>query len=64
MKWARNSYCARDAPIIHVSFTALMQAKCSKAMQSFREQLPAYKVKADFLKAVADNQVYFAIWIK
>lgn len=41
-----------------------MQAKCSKAMQSFREQLPAYKMKADFLKAVADNQVYFSIWIK
>ncbi|XP_077217577.1 RNA helicase family protein isoform X2 [Tasmannia lanceolata] len=29
----------------------------SKAMLSFREGLPAYKVRAEFLKAVAENQV-------
>ncbi|XP_020259877.1 DExH-box ATP-dependent RNA helicase DExH1 [Asparagus officinalis] len=29
----------------------------ARAMQSFREKLPAYKVKEEFLKAVADNQV-------
>nr|DAD48355.1 TPA_asm: hypothetical protein HUJ06_018292 [Nelumbo nucifera] len=29
----------------------------SKAMQSFREKLPAYKVKAEFLTAVSNNQV-------
>ncbi|KAH7691056.1 RNA helicase protein [Dioscorea alata] len=29
----------------------------AKAMQSFREKLPAYKVKDEFLKAVRDNQV-------
>lgn len=28
-----------------------------KAMQSFREKLPAFKMKSDFLKAVAENQV-------
>ncbi|XP_030443031.2 LOW QUALITY PROTEIN: DExH-box ATP-dependent RNA helicase DExH1 [Syzygium oleosum] len=28
-----------------------------KAMQSFREKLPAFKVKAEFLKAIANNQV-------
>ncbi|OMO68611.1 hypothetical protein COLO4_29548 [Corchorus olitorius] len=28
-----------------------------KVMQSFREKLPAFKVKADFLKAVTENQV-------
>ncbi|OVA07164.1 Helicase [Macleaya cordata] len=28
-----------------------------KAMQSFREKLPAYKLKSEFLKAVANNQV-------
>ncbi|XP_012836166.1 PREDICTED: ATP-dependent RNA helicase DHX36 isoform X1 [Erythranthe guttata] len=28
-----------------------------KAMLAFREKLPAFKVKADFLKAVAENQV-------
>lgn len=28
-----------------------------KVMTSFREKLPAYKTKAEFLKAVADNQV-------
>ncbi|XP_020094660.1 DExH-box ATP-dependent RNA helicase DExH1 isoform X1 [Ananas comosus] len=29
----------------------------ARAMQSFREKLPAYRVKDDFLKAVAANQV-------
>ncbi|KAG9439976.1 hypothetical protein H6P81_020141 [Aristolochia fimbriata] len=29
----------------------------SKVMQSFREKLPAYKVRAEFLRAVAENQV-------
>lgn len=29
----------------------------AKTMQSFRERLPAFKVKSEFLKAVADNQV-------
>ncbi|CAA7390557.1 unnamed protein product [Spirodela intermedia] len=29
----------------------------ARAMQSFREQLPAYKVKEEFLRAVAENQV-------
>ncbi|KAL5739888.1 hypothetical protein ACOSQ2_029068 [Xanthoceras sorbifolium] len=28
-----------------------------KAIQSFREKLPAFKMKAEFLKAVAENQV-------
>ncbi|XP_026425947.1 DExH-box ATP-dependent RNA helicase DExH1-like isoform X1 [Papaver somniferum] len=28
-----------------------------KAMRSFREKLPAYKLKSEFLKAVANNQV-------
>lgn len=28
-----------------------------KAMQSFQEKLPAFKVKAEFLKAIANNQV-------
>ncbi|KAK2655365.1 hypothetical protein Ddye_008417 [Dipteronia dyeriana] len=28
-----------------------------KAMQSFREKLPAFKMKVEFLKAVAENQV-------
>ncbi|GMY25393.1 DExH-box ATP-dependent RNA helicase DExH1 isoform X2 [Fagus crenata] len=28
-----------------------------KAIQSFREKLPAFKVKSEFLKAVAENQV-------
>ncbi|KAK9170294.1 hypothetical protein Syun_002434 [Stephania yunnanensis] len=28
-----------------------------KAMQSFREKLPAFKMKTEFLKAVAENQV-------
>ncbi|EXC12993.1 putative ATP-dependent RNA helicase DHX36 [Morus notabilis] len=28
-----------------------------KAMQSFREKLPAFKMKSEFLKAVAENQV-------
>ncbi|KAF5473948.1 hypothetical protein F2P56_005894 [Juglans regia] len=28
-----------------------------RAMQSFREKLPAFKVKSEFLKAVAENQV-------
>ncbi|PON63124.1 ATP-dependent RNA helicase DHX [Parasponia andersonii] len=28
-----------------------------KAMQSFRENLPAFKMKSEFLKAVAENQV-------
>lgn len=32
-----------------------------KAMQSFREKLPAFKMKSEFLKAVSENQVqYFA----
>ena len=36
----------------------LMQASESvKAMQSFREKLPAFKMKSEFLKAVAENQV-------
>ncbi|GKV31947.1 hypothetical protein SLEP1_g40596 [Rubroshorea leprosula] len=35
----------------------LKASKSVKAMQSFREKLPAFKVKADFLKAVAENQV-------
>ncbi|XP_058070139.1 DExH-box ATP-dependent RNA helicase DExH1 isoform X2 [Magnolia sinica] len=35
----------------------LKASQSVKAMQSFREQLPAYKVKAEFLKAVAENQV-------
>ncbi|XP_008802398.1 DExH-box ATP-dependent RNA helicase DExH1 isoform X2 [Phoenix dactylifera] len=29
----------------------------ARAMQSFREKLPAFKVKDEFLKAIADNQV-------
>ncbi|XP_030925913.1 DExH-box ATP-dependent RNA helicase DExH1 isoform X2 [Quercus lobata] len=29
----------------------------SRAMRSFRERLPAFKVKSEFLKAVAENQV-------
>ncbi|KAK4582595.1 hypothetical protein RGQ29_025695 [Quercus rubra] len=29
----------------------------SRAMRSFREKLPAFKVKSEFLKAVAENQV-------
>ncbi|XP_058070140.1 DExH-box ATP-dependent RNA helicase DExH1 isoform X3 [Magnolia sinica] len=36
----------------------LKASQSVKAMQSFREQLPAYKVKAEFLKAVAENQVH------
>lgn len=28
-----------------------------KAMLSFREKLPAFKVKSEFLKAIASNQV-------
>lgn len=30
-----------------------------KALQSFREKLPAFKVRSEFLKAVAENQVEF-----
>ncbi|KAK1563118.1 hypothetical protein Q3G72_022613 [Acer saccharum] len=37
---------------------AKMKANNSvKAMQSFREKLPAFKMKVEFLKAVAENQV-------
>ncbi|XP_021892463.1 DExH-box ATP-dependent RNA helicase DExH1 isoform X1 [Carica papaya] len=32
-------------------------SQSAKAMQSFREKLPAFKVRAEFLKAVAENQV-------
>lgn len=31
-----------------------------KEMQSFREKLPAFKMKTEFLKAVAENQVHFS----
>lgn len=30
-----------------------------KAMLSFRRKLPAFKMKEEFLKAVANNQVWF-----
>ena len=44
---------------------ANMQASNSlKAIQSFREKLPAFKVKSKFLKAVAENQVRFSVCIK
>ncbi|XP_038701366.1 DExH-box ATP-dependent RNA helicase DExH1 isoform X2 [Tripterygium wilfordii] len=33
------------------------QSKSAKAMQCFREKLPAFKMKVEFLKAVAENQV-------
>ncbi|XP_031279106.1 DExH-box ATP-dependent RNA helicase DExH1 isoform X2 [Pistacia vera] len=35
----------------------LMASNSVKAMQSLRENLPAFKMKAEFLKAVAENQV-------
>ncbi|KAJ0088115.1 hypothetical protein Patl1_32728 [Pistacia atlantica] len=39
-------------------FVLYLQASNSvKAMQSFREKLPAFQMKAEFLKAVAENQV-------
>ena len=31
-----------------------------KEIQSFREKLPAFKMKTEFLKAVAENQVHFS----
>jgi hypothetical protein len=31
-----------------------------KEMQSFREKLPAFKMRTEFLKAVAENQVHFS----
>jgi ATP-dependent RNA helicase DHX36 len=35
-----------------------MQASDSlRAIQSFRKKLPAFKVRSEFLKAVAENQV-------
>ncbi|KAJ6790773.1 putative DExH-box ATP-dependent RNA helicase DExH1 [Iris pallida] len=34
-----------------------MSSPCARAMQAFREKLPAYKVKEEFLKAVTNNQV-------
>lgn len=40
-------------------FDTLAQASDGlKAMQSFREKLPAFKMKSEFLKAVAENQVH------
>lgn len=36
----------------------------SRAMRSFREKLPAFKVKSEFLKAVAENQVWYSVCIK
>ncbi|KAK9290674.1 hypothetical protein L1049_008847 [Liquidambar formosana] len=35
----------------------LKASATAKEMQSFREMLPAFKLKSEFLKAVADNQV-------
>ncbi|KAK6944129.1 Helicase-associated domain [Dillenia turbinata] len=35
----------------------LKESNAAKEMQSFREKLPAFKVRREFLKAVADNQV-------
>lgn len=32
-----------------------------KLMKSFRETLPAFKVKGEFLKAVAENQVRIVV---
>lgn len=44
--------------MLPVFFVAYLQASNNvKAMQSFREKLPAFKMKAEFLKAVAENQV-------
>ena len=34
----------------------------SRAMRSFRERLPAFKVKSEFLKAVAENQVWYSLY--
>lgn len=34
-----------------------------KEMKSFREKLPAFKMKSEFLKAVSKNQVGRAIFI-
>lgn len=40
-----------------------MQASdSSKEMRSFREKLPAFKMKSEFLKAVRENQVGRAIY--
>jgi hypothetical protein len=33
-----------------------------KEMKSFREKLPAFKMKSEFLKAVQGNQVWRAIY--
>lgn len=44
--------------MLPVLFAAYLQASDGgKAMLSFREKLPAFKMKAEFLKAVAENQV-------
>ncbi|XP_057999659.1 DExH-box ATP-dependent RNA helicase DExH1 isoform X2 [Hevea brasiliensis] len=35
----------------------MMASNCVKELQSFRQKLPAFKVKGEFLKAVSENQV-------
>ncbi|KAK2968936.1 hypothetical protein RJ640_003623 [Escallonia rubra] len=39
----------------------LKACKNAKAMMSFREKLPANKVKSEFLKAVAENQIILVV---
>lgn len=42
-------------PMLFASY--LQSSDSGKAMLFFREKLPAFKMKAEFLKAVAENQV-------
>lgn len=45
-------------PNYSLTITIYYQAtSTARAMQSFREKLPAYKMKEEFLRAVAENQV-------
>lgn len=42
-----------------------MQTRDSvKEMKSFREKLPAFKMKSEFLKVVQENQVLKAIYCR
>lgn len=44
---------------MEVELFYLQESDSVKAMLSFREKLPAYNVKSEFLSAVAANQVPF-----
>lgn len=44
---------------MEVELFYLQESDSVKAMLSFREKLPAFNVKSEFLSAVAANQVQF-----